>query len=138
MEHIQVSSQEQTHIGLSTHFEYPNGIPRNMIHKELLKVSLEDFSGIEVDKFESLAMDFVIVFDRSSSTRLDKKLANILSTIHYTVKHLTEKHRICIISFNREAELFTCSDIFALEDSSHFDNGFVRLTAANKQRYLII
>jgi Mg-chelatase subunit ChlD len=50
------------------------------------------------------AIDFVVVIDRSSSMKLNNKLAFVKATIEFMVCELREWHRFCLIEFNQEAQ----------------------------------
>lgn len=123
-------------IGLSGFLGYPNGIPKHIIAKEHLLVCLHDISGSEIDKNQSLEMDFVLVIDRSASMRIDQKMAYVLATIEHIVKYLTENQRVCIITFNHKINVFTENFMSENPISDNYDNGFTTLTPQNKQKIL--
>jgi uncharacterized protein with von Willebrand factor type A (vWA) domain len=47
-------------------------------------------------------IDFVVAIDRSSSMKMNNKLAFVQATLEFMISQLNESHRFCLITFNHE------------------------------------
>eukprot|EP01117_Protostelium_nocturnum_P016062 TRINITY_DN628_c0_g1_i1.p1 TRINITY_DN628_c0_g1~~TRINITY_DN628_c0_g1_i1.p1 ORF type:complete len:633 (+),score=138.85 TRINITY_DN628_c0_g1_i1:536-2434(+) len=99
-------------ISCSTLIEAPE-LGSSSVHKFWGMVKLEHmdfnshYSSFSSSTSSSVPIDFIVVIDRSSSMKMDNKLAFLQATIEYLIHQLSPCHRFGLLTFNQEVTMIT-------------------------------